>query len=384
MRKTDIVVTTIFEPAWLQGYLDDIRYHGRESDVTLRIIVDRKTPASVFGAAEKARKAGFLIDCPNLEEQQSYLTKLGISDSFIPWNSDNRRNIGFLRARESGADVLISIDDDNYCLSGSNFVGAHHVVGSTTADLKEGRLAAGGSWYNICKQLKAQISDDFYARGFPYAARRSEHQAGLTRLSGDVRRISVNAGLWTDDPDVDAMSRLVQAPRVRSADPGSVILAPETWSPINTQNTSLIREAIPAYYYVRMGFPIQGMKIDRFGDILSGYFLQKCAKHLGDVVRIGDPVAEHRRSPHNLFKDLFHELAGMVVVEELLPWLQNLELQGDNYIQAYSSLADALTSAAGTFSGFVWDEGGRDFLLETADCMRTWLQVIDQIDGVSR
>ena len=384
MRKTDIVVTTIFEPAWLQGYLDDIRYHGQESDVTLRIIVDRKTPESVFDAAEKARKAGFLIDCPNLEEQESYLTKLGISDSFIPWNSDNRRNIGFLRAWESGADVLISIDDDNYCLSGSNFVGSHHVVGSTTADVKGASLAAGGSWYNICKQLKAQISDDFYARGFPYSARRPQAQAELTSLLGEVRRISVNAGLWTDDPDVDAMSRLVQAPRVHSADPSSVILAPETWSPINTQNTSLIREAIPAYYYVRMGFPIQGMKIDRFGDILSGYFLQKCAKHLGDVVRIGDPVAEHRRSPHNLFKDLFHELAGMVVVEELLPWLQNLELQGDNYIQAYSSLADALTSAAGTFSGFVWDEGGRDFLLETADCMRTWLQVIDQIDGVSR
>ncbi len=73
-----------------------------------------------------------------------------------------------------------------------------------------------------------------------------------------------------------------------------------------------------AYYYLRMGFPIKGLRIDRYGDILSGYFVQKCIRHLGDAVRIGDPVCKHIRTRHNLFKNLYHELAGMVLIEDLV------------------------------------------------------------------
>jgi hypothetical protein len=383
MRKTDVVVTTIFEPEWLAGYLDNMRQYARENDVVIRIIADKKTPPSVFEVARQAVKNGFKIDCPSLDEQESYIQRLGLPSGFIPWNTDNRRNIGFLRAWESGADVLVSIDDDNYCLPGSDFVGAHHVVGQTLGELENADYARDGKWFNICSRLRAQVKDNYYARGFPYAARAPEHEATIASLHDDVSqtKIAVNAGLWLDDPDVDAMSRLVQGPRVTSADPRSVVLAPEVWSPVNTQNTALVRDAIPAYYYVRMGFPIQGMKIDRFGDILSGYFLQKCAKHLGHAIRFGDPIAEHRRSPHNLFKDLFHELAGRVVIEDMLPWLRELKLEGGNYREAYASLADAIYMQADRFNGFIWDDGGREFLKETAECMRLWLHTIDRLDG---
>lgn len=384
MRKTDIVVTTIFEPEWLQGYLDNIQTHSHKDSVTLRIICDRKTPDSVYAAADAARKQGFTIDCPTLDEQTAYLKKLALPEGFIPWNTDNRRNIGFLRAWESGADVLISIDDDNYCLPGSDFVGAHHVVGNPAGQLQDSDYAGDGPWYNICNRLQAQVADEYFARGYPYAARRAEKHATLSGVPAAVSAstIAVNAGLWTDDPDVDAVSRLALAPRVSAAESRGVVLGPDTWSPVNTQNTGLLREAIPAYYYVRMGFPIQGMSIDRFGDILSGYFLQKCAKHLGHAVRFGDPVAEHRRSPHNLFKDLFHELAGMVVIEDLLPWLRELKLEGSNYSETYASLAQALHEQADSFTGFVWDDGGRDFLKDTAACMQTWLAALHHLqDG---
>jgi hypothetical protein len=376
-RKTDIVVTTIFEPAWLRGYLDNLRAHGRDADVTLRIVCDRKTPATVYAAAAEATAAGFHIDCPTLDEQQAYLKSLGFADDFVPWNTDNRRNIGFLRAWQSGADVLVSIDDDNYCLADSDFVGEHHVVGKRAAET-QALGAAGAPWFNICDMLDLNVRAPVFARGYPYAARKPASQARPAALDATLgaRTIAINAGLWLDDPDVDALTRLAMGPRASAAKPGAVILAPETWSPINTQNTALMREAIPAYYYVRMGFPLQGLRIDRFGDILSGYFVQKCAKHLGHVVRLGSPVAEHRRTPHNLFKDLYHELAGVVLVEELLPWLQELQLSGGNYADAYASLADAIEARAPSFKGFVWDEGGREFLVDTARAMRSWLRVI--------
>jgi hypothetical protein len=93
-------------------------------------------------------------------------------------------------------------------------------------------------------------------------------------------------------------------------------------------------------------------------------------------VRLGSPVADHRRSPHNLFKDLSQEFAGIVLIEDLLPWLQELSLSGANYSEAYAALADALDHQADRFSGFVWDQGGKEFLRETAGCMRTWLKVV--------
>ncbi len=379
-RTTDIVVTTIFEPAWLAGYLDNLRRHGHEASVTLRIICDRKTPATVYAAAEQARRQGFQVDCPTLDEQVAYLRRLGVADDFIPWNTDNRRNIGFLRAWESGAEVLVSIDDDNYCRADCDFVGEHHVVGRKAGELAGQRLAGDAAWFNICSLLQGGHRDAIYPRGFPYRAR-PQPGAVATSAAGGVapRRIAINAGLWLDDPDVDAISRLAQRPRITAADDAGVLLAPETWSPVNTQNTALVRDAIPAYYYVRMGYPLQGLKIDRFGDILSGYFVQACAKHLGDLLRVGGPVADHRRTPHNLLKDLYHELAGIALIEDLLPWLQALKLEGGDYASAYAALADALDAQAERFTGFVWDEGGREFLRETAGCMRAWLGVMRRL-----
>lgn len=383
MRTTDIVVTTIFEPSWLEGYLHNIRNHSHEQSVTIRIIADRRTPASVYAAAQEASRQGFQVDCPDLEEQARYLRRLGVPDDFVPWNSDNRRNIGYLRAWESGADTLISIDDDNFCRTDSDFIAAHDAVGRTCSELNLRHCAGGAAWFNLCELLDDDGDAAIYARGFPYRARRytAEHPTPLARVEGlpahlAAARIAANAGLWLDDPDVDAVTRLALRPHVSSAQERDLVLAPGTWSPVNTQNTALHRQAIPAYYYARMGFPVKGMLIDRFGDIWSGYFLQRCAEHLGEVVRVGSPVADHRRTTHNLFADLYSELAGIVLTEELLPWLREVPLSASTYAGCYAELCDALAAQADRFSGFLWDEGGRAFLAATAENMRTWLGAV--------
>jgi hypothetical protein len=383
LPTADIVVTTIFEPAWLDGYLDNIAAHGHTDSVTIRIICDRKSPPGVYAAARDAAARGFSIDCPDLDEQERYLKRLAVPEDFIPWNTDNRRNIGFLRAWEHGTDVLITIDDDNYCRSDSDFVAAHSVVGNRAADGPDAQCVSGASWFNICSMLSDDLGSPIWARGFPYAERNDQRPVLTGPPSHEVAdaKIAVNAGLWLDDPDVDAVTRLAQRPYVDSADETDVILAPGTWTPINTQNTALHGEALPAYYYVRMGFPVKGMLIDRYGDIWSGYFLQRCAEDLGEVTRIGAPVADHRRTTHNLFKDLYHELAGITLTEELLPWLRELRLSASTYAEAYAELADAIAEQAERFDGFLWDEGGREFLRATSNHMRTWLRAIDTLRG---
>jgi hypothetical protein len=389
VRTFDIVVTTIFEPAWLDGYLDNIRVHGHAEAVTIRIIADRKTPASVFEAARRAARSGFSVDCPDLDEQERYLRALGLPEDFVPWDSDNRRNIGYLRAWEHGADVLISIDDDNFCLADSDFIACHGAVGGPARDAPLRGWAAGSEWFNVCDLLhsvvpaQAATTPPIYARGFPYGAR-DANGAGVSQNLADApvdRTVVANAGLWIDDPDVDAVTRLALRPTTTGAQSGDVLLDPGTWSPINTQNTALHREAIPSYYYIRMGLPVKGMLIDRFGDIWSGYFLQCCAQHLGEVIRVGSPIAEHRRTTHNLFRDLYQELAGIVLTEELLPWLRDVSLTGTTYNDAYAELAELIMQQADKFTGFLWDDGGREFLRSTARNMGTWLDAIGTISG---
>jgi hypothetical protein len=390
LRRFDIVVTTIFQPAWLDGYLDNIRAHGHDEAVTIRIIADRKTPASVYEAARQAARSGFSIDCPDLDEQEQYLRRLGLPADFVPWDSDNRRNIGYLRAWEHGADVLISIDDDNFCRTDTDFITCHGTVGSPARDAPTLGWAGGSEWFNVCELLQSVVpgqaatAPPIYARGFPYGARNGSGAAISQDLANAPvdRAVAVNAGLWIDDPDVDAVTRLALRPTTNGARSGDVLLAPGTWSPVNTQNTALHRDAIPSYYYVRMGMPVKGMLIDRFGDIWSGYFLQRCAQHLDEVIRVGSPIAEHRRTTHNLFKDLYQELPGIALTEELLPWLREVTLTGTTYGEAYAELAELIATDAQNFTGFLWDEGGREFLRATAKNMRTWLGAIGTISGL--
>jgi hypothetical protein len=375
-RKAALVVTTIFEPNFLPAFADNFLRHGRAADVQIIVIPDRKTPPSVGRACQQAAREGLRTRCPALDEQDAFLKRLGVPADWIPLDSDNRRNVGYLLALAEGCDFVLSIDDDNFCRDSEDFYSVHAIVGTEmSANVRHGS----DGWLNLCDSLTFTTAPTPFPRGFPYSRRREPREI---RRETAKARVALNAGLWLDDPDVDAVGRLESRPKALTYHDTPFVLGPNTWSPINTQNTAISRAAMAAYYYVRMGFAIEGLKIDRYGDILSGYFAQKCIRHLGEAVRVGDPICDHRRTPHNLFKDLYHELAGMVLIEELTPWLIELKLSGRTYAEAYACLADELAAAAEKFRGFVFDQGGRDFLTATAGHMRNWLRALRAL-GIS-
>src|SRR6266511_3292780 len=75
-----------------------------------------------------------------------------------------------------------------------------------------------------------------FPRGFPLGKRWQDERWTFTEA---VRRPVVNAGLWTGDPDIDALTRIyfpVEASLPLSHD--YVTLAHGCWCPINTQNTA--------------------------------------------------------------------------------------------------------------------------------------------------
>lgn len=191
----------------------------------------------------------------------------------------------------------------------------------------------------------------------------------------------INAGLWLRDPDVDAITWLSLRPSVRSFKNQSIVLDAQTWSPVNSQNTALRWELLSSYYYIRMGYPIGGSTVDRYGDILSGYFALACAKHLGGTARFGTPIADHRRNNHNYMKDVSAEWPAILLLEDVLHWLVDAQLSGSSCHDTYLSLSHGLEEAVEKFQGPAWNEATRGFFHQMGYLMRAWLSASRTLAG---
>lgn len=365
----DIVMTTIGSGSFLDHYTDALAEDGAR----LVVIPDRKTPSAFYGACERARARGATIVAPDVEEQDRLLAKLGIPD-LIPCDSDNRRNIGYLLSYMNDSALAVSMDDDNLPVD-SPFLDEHRIV--LRGPTRHRVVSVGNGWFNACDLLTVSPCRVF-PRGFPYAPREAGTEVTSTEETADVR---VNAGLWLDDPDVDAVTRLAVRPRVTAYDGEAAVLAADTWCPVNSQNTAVHHDALPAYYFLRMGQSIGGAAVERFGDIFSGYFVAACAKHLGHAVRFGGPLVNHERNDHDLLNDLAIELPAIRFMDELLDWLREFPIEGSDYCESYESLSHGLQDFAEQARGRGWTPDARAFLHRSAHLMRTWLTAIRRVNG---
>lgn len=367
-----MVVTTVGDGRFLEHYARAILDGSCADSVRLVVVPDRRTPDALYTAAEQVSSMGVRVICLGLGEQESMTRLWGVPDLF-PWNSDNRRNLGYAIGWRDGRDMVISIDDDNLP-AGPGFFEQHVAALSRSGAARE--VSSSTGWFNCCSLLDCD-PPGIYPRGFPYRYRTS---AELTFRTSS-RLIVANAGLWIGDPDVDAMTRLVLRPTSRAFVGDEVVLAPDTWCPVNSQNTAIAREALPAYYFVKMGWPMDGSRVERFGDIMSGLFLQACAKHMGHAVSFGLPCAWHDRNEHDLLADARAELPAIAVMEDLAAWLVSLELEGSSYLETYSCLSDNLDAAAERFRSSAWTSDGRNFLRGVAACMREWTSLMKRLAG---
>lgn len=376
MRKATVVLTTIFDPVILDDYFDNFSRYGHLDKVQVIVIPDKKTPPAAYETCRRLAARGMDTLCPNLEEQEDFLKRLELRPALIPHNTDNRRNVGFLMALENGSEMLISIDDDNYCRPGEDFYKSH----SDALFTRKKHAVAGNetSFLNICELLEFSGPATPYPRGFPYSAR---HKHVAPRISEREANVMINAGLWLQDPDVDAITWLGLRPCVRGFKGNSLVLDDDTWCPVNSQNTALIADLIPSYYFIRMGYSINGTPVDRYGDIFSGYFALACAKHLSGTARFGTPVADHRRNRHDYLRDATAEWHAILLLEDILAWLVDQRLQGSDCAEAYLSLAAEMQDAVEKFTGSIWTDAAKGFFHQMAHFMREWIGACRTIAG---
>lgn len=235
----------------------------------------------------------------------------------IGFDTIARRNIAFLEALKSGADIIVSWDDDNIPIDTSYFgdfiepfvlpFDGIKITGIT------GKYTPDTAWFDPGKLLIPATRH----RGFPYG----KSVKGCKAEPVTDAKIGVAAGLVIGDPDVDAVTRMELRPdivQVHLMGQVGVVVDPHTWTVFNSQNTAVIRELIPAWF--------MAPGCQRHDDIFASLIVQRVARERGYHVHFGKPFAFQQRNSHNLLVDLRAEIDGMSNVEKMADLLDNIPL----------------------------------------------------------
>ena len=218
--KTHLVVTSISHP---NSVLKKLSEGCKENGINFILIGDTKSPVDF-------QLEG--CDFWSIERQKSMDFKL---TSLIPEKHYTRKNLGYLQAMKEGSEVIIETDDDNFPLPG---------FWEKRSREKEAYLLENQDWVNIYRYY-ADVN--IWPRGFPL----DKIQNQPVSLSG-YEKIKIYApiqqGLADDNPDVDAIYRLVLPLPVKFQGDFNVALGAGSWCPFNSQNTTWFRKAFPLMY----------------------------------------------------------------------------------------------------------------------------------------
>jgi len=255
------------------------------------IVGDRKTPHDEV--RRFVSSLGNAIYYSDIDQE-----KLGYSCSeIIGWNKIMRRNIALLEAIKYGADIIVSIDDDNIPLGYDYF----EVFKSVLTSLYNGPMASSGTrWFNIGEFLNPPV----YHRGFPCDYRHTDLKVRLSPLCNV--KVGVAAGLWLGDPDIDAMERITNRPiahHISEVLRTGLVVDNTCFTPFNSQNTAYVLELAPLMM-VWVG-------VGRYDDIWASYVAERIMMETDYHVYYGRPFVWQERNPQNLWKNLKDEILGM-------------------------------------------------------------------------
>lgn len=292
--KTALITTTINVPHVLRLYraLDaDVRFfvagdlHNKNTLAIEQFFDD--FPNAVHLGAETQRHLGYECSEP------------------IGWNSIQRRNIATLEALRWGADLIVSIDDDNAPIGLDYFEKFSFVLTGPFYGLAATPKVT--NWWSAYHQVPH--------RGFPTTEVIDVGFAPVTDL-----RVGVAEGLCLGDPDVDAYTRMSRKSEAWATGEvtrnGYVVLPTEPWTTFNSQNTAFVRALAPAM------FMLPG--VGRYDDIFASLICQRVMRQHGYVTHFGPPFVWQQRNAHNLINDLKAEIFGMEHVVEFAEWLDGL------------------------------------------------------------
>lgn len=339
--KTALITTTINVPRVLELY----RKYG--PDVAMFIAGDKhpRTP-EIRKYCDGMEFVHF--DDPERTEELDYKCS-----ELIGWNCIQRRNIALLEAIKWGADVIVSIDDDNIPLAPDYFEWFEWWEFSGL------KASSSTGWFDVGTLLNP-ISPH---RGFPH-----DKKAAQPSFESTVgAKVGVAAGVCLGDPDISAVTRIANGPTVHGVSEvlrsGVVTDPKDTWTVFNTQNTAFIRELAPAM------FCMPG--VGRYDDIFASLICQRVMRDLNYHVHFGQPFVWQQRNSHDLLKDLAQELNGMRTMEIFAEYLDSPALA--------AKLAERTTALAKTRAIYEDMRGSTEFPLGSVNAALAFLDDMEKV-----
>ena len=302
---TALVVTSVSEP---NDAMRSLAAGCSARDVRFVVVGDLNSPAEyclqgcTFHSLEEQGRSGFRYarNCP----ERSYA----------------RKNIGYLLAIRDGARVLMETDDDNF---------PREAFWKGRPRRLEARCIEDRGWVNVYRYF----SDvNIWPRGLP-----------LTEITKELPRFEdvcpIQQGLADENPDVDALYRLIlPLPQSFRVD-RRLILGPGAWCPFNSQNTTWWDVAFPLLY-------LPAFCSFRMTDIWRSFVAQRIAWANGWSVLFHEPTVWQERNEHDLLRDFKDEIPGYLLNKIIGEGLSNLHLeQGvdhihDNLLKCYGVLVE--------------------------------------------
>ena len=202
------------------------------------------------------------------------------------------RSFGFWHAWRTGADVIVTLDDDCYP-AGEDPVAGHRR-----------NLFATPAWRSSVDGLRV--------RGLPYGN------------LGVLRGVQLSMGLWQGCPDLDAITTLAGGSSVSITDTQTVVMPSGQYFPMSGMNLAFRRDIACLMYFPPMG---RGEPYNRFDDIWCGLVVQRICRHLGYSITCGRPLINHQRAS-DVMVNLVKEAPGVAANEGVWQIIDDIVLTG--------------------------------------------------------
>jgi hypothetical protein len=310
-KRFALVITSIFEPT---KAVVEIARRNSDNDFDFIITADSKSPESYN-----------ISNCIyyTLEQQKNDIFSLG---RLCPTGHYARKNLGYLLAISRGCEYLVETDDDNIPLPGFWTTPQRHV---------NAKLCSDQGWVNIYRYFTDAL---IWPRGLPL--NRIQHPpTPLAALQKEELNCPIQQGLADQNPDVDALYRLICTLPQSFQGQKSVALSRGSWCPFNSQNTTWFPEAYPLLY-------LPAYCSFRMTDIWRSFVAQRICWENDWSLLFSPSSVYQERNEHDLMKDFKDEVSGYLHNEEIANSLSILNLSAgihniaDNMLRCYRQLID--------------------------------------------
>ena len=312
MSRPAIVVTSINPP---NRVLQEIARGAGGAGFEFLVMGDTKSPADFkldgcdFHSVAQQEQSGFAFA------------------KICPTKHYARKNIGYLLAIQRGAPLILETDDDN--------IPRPEFWAERQMNARVPMLASGG-WVNVYRYFSDAL---IWPRGLPLDSVQDAIPEFESLPVTDVE-CPIQQGLADENPDVDAIYRLILPLPQNFRSDRRAALGSGSWCPFNSQNTAWWPQAYPLLY-------LPAYCSFRMTDIWRSFVAQRIAWANGWSILFHEANVWQERNDHSLMRDFADEVPGYLNNRAMCEKLAALDLKpgagamADNLRLCYGALTDA-------------------------------------------